>query len=105
MIIVTQAASDKLKSLREGDKALRISVSGGGCSGYNRKLEWIEPSSITEHDKLLVVGDDLKIAIDGKSHIFLAGSTLDYSDDMNDGGFKWDKPGAKTCGCGASFSG
>ena len=105
MIIVTQTASDKLKSLREGDQALRVTVSGGGCSGYTRKLEWIEPASITEHDKLLVVGGDLKIAIDGKSHIFLAGSTLDYSDGLDGVGFTWEKVGARSCGCGASFSG
>ncbi len=105
MIIVTDKAVDKLKNLRQGDQALRITVSGGGCSGYQRSLKWIEPASVTEHDKLLVVGGDLKIAIDGKSHIFLAGSTLDYSDGLDGTGFGWTKPGAKSCGCGSSFSG
>ena len=105
MIIVTDKAVEKLKSLREGDKALRTSVIGGGCSGMSYKMCWVELDSISDNDKLMVVAGDLKIVIDPKSNIFLAGSTLDYSDDLNDCGFKWKNPQAlRGCGCGASFS-
>lgn len=104
-INATDSAIAKLKSLREGDKALRVRVIGGGCSGMSYKLEWIEPATVDEKDKLFVVGDDLKVAVDSKSYIFLAGMTLDYSDGLDGVGFTFNNPNAtRSCGCGSSFS-
>jgi iron-sulfur cluster assembly protein len=105
MITATQAAIDKLKALREGDKALRVSVAGGGCSGLSYKLEWIDPATVTGHDKLFVVGDDIKVVVDPKSHLYLSGTSLDYTDGLDGVGFTFNNPNAKrSCGCGESFS-
>lgn len=105
MISITQKAVDKLVSLRQGDQALRVQVVGGGCSGLSYKLEWIEPASVTEKDKLFVAGDDLKVAVDAKSYLFVSGSTLDFSDGLDGTGFNWSNPNAdRSCGCGSSFS-
>jgi iron-sulfur cluster assembly protein len=105
MIHVTKAASDKLKTLREEGKALRVGVVGGGCSGLSYKMEWVDPASINDKDKLFVADVDLKIVIDGKSYIYLEGSMLDFSDGLNGKGFEWNNPNAeRSCGCGSSFS-
>jgi|SRR5579884_266761 iron-sulfur cluster assembly protein len=105
MISVSVAAAQKLRSLREGDKALRVSVMGGGCSGLSYKLEWVDPATVTDRDKLFVVDGDIKVVIDSKSNIFLAGTLLDHSDGLNGTGFTFTNPNAKkSCGCGSSFS-
>lgn len=102
---VTDKAIAKLKELREGDKALRVSVQGGGCSGLSYKLEWVDPTTISDKDKLHVVGEDIKIAVDAKSNIYIAGTELDYSDGLNGTGFTFNNPNAaRSCGCGSSFS-
>jgi iron-sulfur cluster assembly protein len=104
MVTATQAAVEKLKTLREGEKALRVSVAGGGCSGLSYKLEWVEPASISSNDKLMVV-DDIKIVIDPKSYIYLVGMELNYTDGLDGVGFSFVNPNAKrVCGCGSSFS-
>ena len=105
MINVTQRAVDKLKTLREGDKALRVGVVGGGCSGLSYKMEWVEPNSVVTTDKLFVAGDDMKVVIDAKSYLYLLGSTLDHTEGLDGKGFEWSNPNAqRSCGCGSSFS-
>jgi len=101
----TQSAIDKLRSLREGDKALRVRVSGGGCSGLSYKLEWVESNTIDDKDKLFNIDGDIKIVIDSRSYIYLAGTELDHSDGLDGVGFTFSNPNAKkSCGCGSSFS-
>lgn len=101
-MVITDPALQKLKSLQEDDKALRIAVVGGGCSGLSYKMSWeVEPN---EGDKVTVV-DGLPIVIDPKSFLFIRGIELDFSDGLNGTGFTWNNPNAKrSCGCGTSFS-
>ena len=87
----------------EDDFALRVGVKGGGCSGllYTLSVEKNEP---TPSDR--VVDDNgVRIFVDKKSFIYLAGTELDFSDGLNGKGFVFQNPNAKkSCGCGNSFS-
>jgi iron-sulfur cluster assembly protein len=100
----TDNALAKLNSIR-GDKSyLRIKVSAGGCSGYQRLMEFIDLATIDPKDTQLPL-DGITIVIDPRSLLFLGDTTLNWSDDLNEGGWKWTSESAKrSCGCGSSFS-
>jgi iron-sulfur cluster assembly protein len=107
MISITDIAQEKLVELRnsEGhaeDAMLRVSVKGGGCSGLMYDLGFDAES----HDTDQVIEDKgFKILIDKKSVLYLAGTTLDFSDGLNGKGFQFVNPNAsRTCGCGESFA-
>ncbi|MBI1931521.1 MAG: iron-sulfur cluster insertion protein ErpA [Ignavibacteriales bacterium] len=81
--------------------ALRISIKGGGCSGftYNLGFDGDEKDGDTFFEN-----QDLRIVVDGKSLFYLMGTQLDFSDGLNGRGFIFNNPNAaKTCGCGESF--
>lgn len=103
---LTDAAADKamklLASSEFEDGALRVAVRNGGCSGM--RYELLFDGTRGDDDNQLEFGD-LKVWIDAKSATFLDGITIDYTDGLNDAGFKVNNPGAsETCGCGESFS-
>ena len=106
LITLTDAAIAHVKTLLERQNTpghyLRVAVAGGGCSGMSYKLSTeAEPGAA---DKVMEFGD-LKVLVDMKSSLYLAGLVLDYSDDLMNAGFKFTNPNAKTsCGCGTSFS-
>ena len=104
MLTLTEAAAVKLKDLiaKEGieDQGLRIRVRGGGCSGYEYQLAFDTPQ---EEDQIIEQGG-VKVVIDPKSLLFLAGSELDFQDGLTGAGFAIKNPNAKgSCGCGQSF--
>ena len=106
MIHVTEKAASQIRLLVERenlqDHGLRVAVVGGGCSGLSYKLNFEKDPS--EGDKVFEV-DGVKIYLDGKSHLFVNGLTLDFSDGLNGSGFTFNNPNAKSsCGCGSSFS-
>jgi iron-sulfur cluster assembly accessory protein len=81
---------------------LRISVSGGGCSGLQYGMA-LEESS--KSDDTVVKIDQLKIFVDPLSVPLLQGVTVDFLDSMEGSGFKFHNPNASaSCGCGNSFS-
>ena len=106
ILTVTEKALDQIKVISisenaDGNKGLRISVTGGGCSGLSYKIEFSEKK---EKDNILDF-KIIKILIDPKSVIYLKGIVLDFKDGLNGKGFSFDNPNAKnTCGCGESFS-
>lgn len=105
LIKVTEAAAGKLGSLRArepGKDYLRVRVTGGGCSGLAYKLSFV--AEVRKGD-LMVEKDGVGILIDSKSALYLKGMTLDYSDKLVAGGFKFNNPNAKaSCSCGESFA-
>jgi len=103
---LTDAAIRKIKSMREQegkqDCALRVDVVTGGCAGLSYSLRFQKNSY--ENDILLNFGD-LPVFVNPESASFLKGITIDYIDTLNESGFKYINPNAKsTCGCGVSFS-
>ena len=87
----------------EGDGAmLRISVEGGGCSGFQYKFD-VERAQASDD---LVLGDDgAVVVIDPVSVDYMAGSEIDFVDDLIGASFKVKNPKATaSCGCGTSFS-
>ena len=80
---------------------LRVSVKGGGCSGLTYVLDLVDEP---HKDDKVIEEQGMKLFVDRKSYVFLAGTTLDYSGGLNGKGFSFDNPNAKTtCGCGTSF--
>ncbi|NDV62183.1 iron-sulfur cluster assembly accessory protein [Puniceicoccales bacterium CK1056] len=105
MVKVTDAAAKKLDSLCEREQSgsfLRVRVTGGGCSGLAYKLKFVEAP---KKGDLMIKGQGTSILIDTKSALYLKGMTLDYSDKLVAGGFKFNNPNAKaSCSCGESFA-
>lgn len=106
LVKVSQAAADKLNSLltRQGrpQGALRVAVIGGGCSGLQYKMDLVDGPANRD---ILVESSGVRVVIDPKSALFVSGSQLDYSDDLQKGGFKVTNPNAEAhCSCGESFS-
>ena len=82
--------------------SLLVAVVGGGCSGLQYKMDLVDGP---KNRDLLVETGDVRVVIDPKSALFVSGSELDYSDDLQSGGFKVTNPNATvTCSCGESFA-
>ncbi|MFA9290471.1 MAG: HesB/IscA family protein [Solirubrobacteraceae bacterium] len=81
---------------------IRVGVKSGGCSGLSYELKF--DTQTNDSDKIVEV-DDVKIVVDKKSVLYLAGTTLEFSGGLNGTGFVFKNPNAnRTCGCGESFS-
>jgi iron-sulfur cluster assembly protein len=104
-ITLTQTAADRIKAIlaKQSDATmLRVSVDGGGCSGFSYKFDFETAASA---DDLVVERDGAKVAIDEMSLEFLDGSEIDFSTDLIGAAFKINNPNATaSCGCGTSFS-
>ncbi len=82
-------------------KYLRVFVEAGGCSGMQYGMVFDERRDDDQITELHGVG----VIVDGISANYLRGSTIDFSDELNGGGFKINNPNAhSSCGCGKSFS-
>jgi iron-sulfur cluster assembly protein len=106
LVKVTPQASAKLTSLlaRQGrpEGALRVAVIGGGCSGLQYKMDLVNGPANRD---IMVESAGVRVVVDPKSALFVSGSLLDYSDDLQKGGFKVTNPNAVAhCSCGESFS-
>lgn len=87
----------------EQDKtALRISVEGGGCSGFSYKYDLVSEKT---DDDFVIEKDGATILIDSVSLPFLEGAEIDFIDDLMGQSFQIHNPNAtSSCGCGTSFS-
>ncbi len=106
LVTLTEGALNKVKKLLaeqdNPDLFLRIGVKGGGCSGLSYVLSLDQ--NRTPYDQEFAK-EGVRIVVDGKSLLYLAGVKLDYTYDLLSGGFKFDNPNAKkNCGCGSSFA-
>src|SRR5438046_6428212 len=110
-ITVTEKAANEVKRIISEQKQagaaedlfLRMRVVGGGCSGFQHKLD-LDP---TVNEKLDEVFEQhgVPLVIDKRSAMYLDGAVVDFHDELNRRGFSISNPQAKsTCGCGSSFS-
>jgi len=112
-INVTEKAASEVKRIiaeqREQDQNLpekvylRLRVVGGGCSGFQHKLD-LDPQVSEKLDEVYDF-HGIPVVVDKRSIMYLEGATVDFHDDLNRRGFSITNPQAKsTCGCGSSFS-
>jgi len=108
MIKVSDQAKTRLISLmtEEGYDAhsdyVRVGVKSGGCSGLSYDLKFDKDQQ--DNDKIFE-DNDIKIAVNKSSFLYLAGTILEFSGGLNGKGFVFHNPNAqRTCGCGESFS-
>lgn len=107
MITVSEKAKDQILTLRQeegrsSEENIRVSVKGGGCSGLMYDLGFDAKVVETDH---VFEDKGIKIIVDRKSLLYLAGTVLEFSDGLNGKGFQFINPNAsRTCGCGESFS-
>jgi iron-sulfur cluster assembly accessory protein len=88
---------------KEPDKqALRVSVEGGGCSGFSYKFDLVDGRN---EDDVAIEKDGATVLIDEMSLIYMGGSVIDFVDDLMGQSFQIRNPNAvASCGCGTSFS-
>ena len=108
MIKVSDTASKKIVAMMQDDgfdadkDYVRVGVKSGGCSGLSYELKF--DKELTENDKVFE-DNNIKIAVEKKSFLYLAGTILEFSGGLNGKGFVFNNPTAsRTCGCGESFS-
>ncbi len=100
---VTSRAFERLAEIGASaqGQALRVAVEGGGCSGFQYEIALDTP----KEDDLILEGGGEKVLIDEISLPFLAGATIDFSEELIGARFVIDNPNAtSSCGCGTSFS-
>ncbi|PIR23651.1 MAG: iron-sulfur cluster assembly accessory protein [Deltaproteobacteria bacterium CG11_big_fil_rev_8_21_14_0_20_45_16] len=104
---LSDRARDKILSLMKRESkpegcALRVSVVGGGCSGFSYKMSFEDTSKAGDQE---ISENGIRIFLDPKSALFLEGIEIDFEDGLNGSGFIYKNPKAsKSCGCGTSFS-
>lgn len=108
MIKVSDDASRKIVAMMQDDgfdatnDYVRVGVKSGGCSGLSYDLKF--DKELGENDKVFE-DNGVKIAVEKKSFLYLAGTILEFSGGLNGKGFVFNNPNAqRTCGCGESFS-
>lgn len=105
LVRLTPAAATRVQALlteESGAAFLRIKVTGGGCNGLSYKLKFeASPKAGDIH----ILSQGVSVILDAKSALYLRGMTMDFSDRLVAGGFKFSNPNAKSaCSCGESFS-
>jgi iron-sulfur cluster assembly accessory protein len=104
-VTVTERAARRIAEIVAGEaaaRALRVSVEGGGCSGFQYKFDLVPEA---DDDDTILERSGAKVVIDQVSLGFLAGSEIDFVDDLIGASFRVNNPKATaSCGCGTSFS-
>ena len=81
---------------------LRIRITGGGCNGLSYKMKFVEQGKAGD---IGVMSEGIRLLVDSKTALYLRGTTLEFSDKLVGGGFKFSNPNAKaSCSCGESFN-
>lgn len=107
MITLTDSAKNKMASLLQDENdpglAVRTFVEGGGCQGFQYGFTF--DKEIEETDTIIEINENAKFVIDNMSALYMAGSTIDYKDDLSGSGFDITNPNAASaCSCGSSFA-
>ena len=104
-VSVSERAAKRIAEIAAGEPGtplLRVSVEGGGCSGFSYKFDLVPAS---EPDDLVIERAGARVLVDPISLQYLAGSEIDFVDDLIGASFRINNPVAtSSCGCGTSFS-
>lgn len=105
-IDVTESAAKRINAIianeTKPDLHLRVSVSGGGCSGFQYHFDLDDKS---EDGDVMIERDGAKVVVDGLSLMYVLGSKIDFVENLTGSYFKVENPNASSsCGCGTSFS-
>lgn len=104
-VALTAAAAKRINEIARAEgksTSLRISVEGGGCSGFQYKFDLVGGA---ETDDLVVARDGATLLVDPVSLEYMSGAEVDFVDDLMGAAFKIKNPNAVSgCGCGTSFS-
>jgi|TARA_B100001013_G_scaffold14308_1_gene8269 iron-sulfur cluster assembly protein len=106
MISFTEKAVNKIVGIMKdqkvhGETVVRVGVKGGGCSGFTYTVDFDTRKGKFD---LEFESFGLGILCDKKSHLYIKDTIIDWSDDLNDRGLKFNNPSAKgSCGCRTSF--
>jgi iron-sulfur cluster assembly protein len=111
-LVLTEKAASEVKRIIAEQQAqegapekiyLRLRVVGGGCSGFQNRLD-LDPTVSEKLDQVFEM-HGVPVAVDKRSLMYLQGAVVDYHDELNKRGFSITNPNAKsTCGCGSSYS-
>lgn len=104
-VTLSESAARRIReivSAEDGKSALRVSVEGGGCSGFSYKFDLDDQPG---DDDIVLERDDARVLIDQVSLVYMAGSEIDFVDNLMGQAFQIRNPNAvASCGCGTSFS-
>ncbi len=106
-VMLTENAASEIKRMMAQQQladttVLRVAVSGGGCSGFEYRMDFDE--KVDAHEDVVAEQHGVRVAVDRASEKFLRGTEIDFRQDLLNHGFVFNNPLAtKTCGCGTSF--
>lgn len=104
-VVVSAAAAKRVAKILASEpemSALRVSVEGGGCSGFSYKFDLAKEA---QGDDVVLETDGAKVLIDPVSLMYMGGSVIDFVDNLMGQSFQIRNPNATaSCGCGTSFS-
>lgn len=104
-VTLTEAAAQRIKRIlseEPGKIGLRVAVDGGGCSGFSYRIEFADAMN---EDDTIIERDGARMYVDELSLVYMAGSEVDFVDDLIGQSFQVRNPNAvASCGCGTSFS-
>ncbi|MGD9847428.1 MAG: iron-sulfur cluster insertion protein ErpA [Variibacter sp.] len=104
-IQVSERAAKRIGEILSGEPdgtMLRVSVEGGGCSGFQYKFDMERERA---DDDVVIEREGATVLVDSVSAPYLAGAEIDFVDDLLGAAFKINNPNATaSCGCGTSFS-
>jgi iron-sulfur cluster assembly accessory protein len=105
-VTLSDAAAKRIAAILKKDMdktAMRVSVEGGGCSGFSYKFDLVDAAA--GDDDLVLEKGEAKVLIDSLSLVYMGGSEIDFIDNLMGQSFQIKNPNAvASCGCGTSFS-
>ena len=108
MIKLSQAAADEIQRLKSKQKQpkllFRLAVKPGGCSGWFYDMSFNDEQALTDCDRVFT-SKNIQVVLDAETLQHTQGLTIEYSEDLMGGGFRFYNPQAESvCDCGNSFS-
>ncbi|MCR9134808.1 MAG: iron-sulfur cluster insertion protein ErpA [Alphaproteobacteria bacterium] len=104
-VTLSEAAARRIADIlasEAGKSALRVSVEGGGCSGFSYKFDLADQP---DEDDIVLERGDARVLIDSLSLVYMGGSEIDFVDNLMGQSFQINNPNAvASCGCGTSFT-